>query len=368
MIRFLTFIDSLLARFFLRVKEATWVDTKSLAIFRIFFGAMLLIYFLPSWSWLGEVPQAFFMPKLLSFAYLTDDILPENAYVFFDVVVILLLACITLGVRSRLCLLLMFILSGVLYSYSFSLGRLDHFTSMFVFAYPVLAFTNSGTQWAFVKDAPVHKSTQAKSLGVLGIAIAFSFLTGGIAKCVHWIDFDPSTNGFINWAYTGFFWDENQYLLAPYAIKFPVWLLETADYVAAIFEITAFLFLVWGKKYWRIYLILASIFHLANLLLLNFGFNLNILCYGVFIIAPVFGIIFYKKRSFFKNYKKHFMWTILAIAMCQIILTITDLPKFRYHSYGNLVLVDHVVDIFLWVFTIGCGLYLLRPQKNKKFI
>jgi len=366
MIRFLSFIDTLLAKFFLRVKEATLIDTTSLAIFRIFFGSLLLIYFLPSWSWLGEVPQAFFMPKLLSFAYLTDDILPHIWFVFFDVVVILLLACITLGIRARICLLLMFILSGILYSYSFSLGRIDHFTSMFVFTYPVLAFTNSGTQWALLKDSSIHKNIQARSLGFLGIAIAFSFMTGGIAKCFNWIDFDPSFNGFINWAYTGFFWDENQYLLAAYALKFPVWLLEMADYLAAIFEITAFLFLLGGKKYWQIYLLLASIFHLANLLLLNFGFNLNILCYGVFLIAPVLGIIFNKKKSFLRNHKRHFFLAIFVITLFQIILTVSNLPKFRYHSYGRYVVVDHIVDIFLWIFTIGCGTYLLRNQKSDR--
>lgn len=361
MIRFLSFIDGFLARFFERVRIATWVDTTSLAYFRIFFGVLMLVYFLPSWSWLGEVPQAFFNPKLLSFAYFTDDILPSTVFIFFDVLVIVLLSCITLGVRTRLCLLLMFILSGTLYSYTFSLERLDHFASMFLFTYPALAFTNSGTQFALMKDKAVHTSTQAKSLGVLGIAIAFSFLTGGIAKCVHWIDFDPTMNGFINWAYTGYFWDENHYLLAPYTLQFPIWLLEMADYLAAIFEITAFLLLIAGKKYWRLYLLLASIFHLTNLFFLNFGFNLNVLCYGIFIIAPVLGNRSLDAVSFFKISKKYFIWAILGIAILQIILTVADLPRYRYHSYGSLILVDHYVDIFLWIFTISCGIFLFKP-------
>ncbi len=365
MIRFLSFIDGLLGRFFERVKVATWVNGTSLAYFRIFFGLLMLIYFLPSWSWLGEVPQAFFNPRPLSVAYLSEDIPPASVFVFFDVLVVVLLSLITLGVRTRLCLLLMFIISGALYSYSFSLEKIDHFTSIFLFAYPALAFTNSGTRFALVKDKAVSSATQARSLGVLGIAIAFSFLTGGIAKCVNWIDFDPSMNGFTNWAYTGFFWDENQYLLAPYVLKFPVWLLEMADYLAAIFEISAFLFLLAGKKYWRMFLLLASIFHLANLLLLNFGFNLNVLCYGIFIIAPVLGNKNLSAVSFFKSSKKFFVFLILLIACLQIILTVADLPRYRYHSYGNLILVDHYIDMFLWMVTIFCGVYLFKQRQQR---
>ncbi len=362
MTRYLGFIDNALGRFFRRVELATAVSSDQLAAFRIFFGALLLMYFLPSWSWLNEVPPAFFNPKLLSFAYLTDNYLPGPVFVVLDILVILLLLCITLGIHTRKCLLLMYVISGILYSYSFSFGKIDHFTNLFLFVYPVLACTNSGTRYALVKDKEVSDMIQSRSLAALGIIIAFGFFTAGSAKCLRWIDFDLQTSGFLDWFYYSYFIDQNQDLLAPFIFKVPQQVFEIADYTAALFEISGFLFLLKGKRAWIIFLTIASVFHLINILTFNMSFALNVLCFGVFLISPVlFRPV--KRRAFnFLRYRRLFIGFALGMAVVKIVLVLAGIRTFTYHDNHILQGFENVADSFLWLFSIACGLFLLKNE------
>jgi len=363
MTRLLHSIDKSLGHIFHRIESATTVGTDQLALFRIFYGALLLCYFLPSWSWLNEVPPGFFDPQFLSFAYLTDNYLPGYVYILSDVLVIVLLLFITLGIHSRKCLLLMFVISAILFSYSFSFGKIDHYTNLFLFTYPVLAFTNSGTKYALIKDRALSRRTQENALIVMGIIIAFGYLGAGLPKCLHWIDFDPDNSGFLSWLYYSFFNSENQSLLAPYLFKIPVYLFEPLDYLAAIFEVSGFFFLFKSRKYWLFYLTLASFFHFANLVTLNLSFALNVLCYGIFIISPIIAHIYQKHRDFFGKYKKSLIIGMVIIALIKIVLVLSDLPVYNYHNFAPMLNFELTMDIFLWIFTIICGIYLLYSKK-----
>lgn len=365
MTRFLNSIDSGLNPLFQRLESATWVGTEQLACFRIVFGALLLLYFLPSWSWLSEVPPAFFNPYLLSFAYLTDDFLPDFLYMALDVAVIMLLLCITLGVYSRWSLILMYLLSTVLYSYTFSFGKIDHFTNLFLFTYPVLAFTNAGTRFALIKDKVVSDRTQASALMVLGVVIAFGLFNAGISKCLDWIDFDLKTSGFLSWLYYVYFNTENIYLLVPYLFKVPREVFEPLDYLAALFEVAGFIFLFKGRRYWILFLLVASIFHLMNLLNLNLSFALNTLTYGIFIVSPVALLMYKKYVPFFRRWKNYFMIALSLIALARIIMVLTDNIIYNYHNSLSWIRFELAVDLLLWLCTIGCGIYSFKKLRGQ---
>lgn len=366
MIRLLGFIDDFLGGIFHRIGLSTAVSTEQLALFRIFFGGLLLCYFLPSWSWLNDVPPGFFDPQFLSFAYLTDDYLPDAVYIFSDVLVVIILLLITLGIHTRKCLLFMFVISAILYSYTFSFGKVDHYTNLFLFTYPVLAFTNSGTKFALLKDRALNKRTQEVALTVLGIVIVFGYLSAGLAKFLNWIDFDPDSSGFLYWLYYSYFNSGNQYLLSPYLFQLPTYLFEPLDYLAALFEVSGFFFLLKGRKYWIFYLTLASAFHLANLLTLNLSFALNVLCFGIFIISPILERLYSKRQTIFLKYKTSLIIAAVLIALIKIVQILTALPVYNYHNYAPLVHFELSTDILLWVFTIICGIYLLKSRKIKQ--
>ena len=362
MIRLLNSIDLALKRFFDRVELSTHVNTQQLALFRIFYGTILICYFLPSWSWLNEVPPSFYDPQLLSFAFLTDDFLPGHLFVFFDLAVVILLLMTILGVYTRRCLLLLYIISSILYSYTFSFGKIDHYTNLFLFTYPILAFTNSGTQYAMRKDRTLSARTQKVSLSIMGIIIAFGYFNAGLAKCLSWIDFNPNTSGFLDWVYYSFFNSENQYLLAHYIFNIPNNLFEPIDYLAAVFEVSGFFFLLKGRKYWLIYLTVASVFHLTNLLVLNLSFALNVLCFGIFIISPVLAQLHQKYHAIYADKIKYLIYAVVMVAVFKITALLTDLPVYNYHNYAPYIHFEHIMDVLLWSFSIICGVILLKQD------
>jgi len=280
-----------------------------------------------------------------------------------DVAVILLLLCITLGIYSRLSFLLLYVLSAILYSYTFSFGKIDHFTTLFLFAYPVLAFTNAGTQFALVKDKPVSERTQSTALMVLGVIITFGLFNAGFSKCLDWIDFNTETSGFLSWLYYVYFNSEHHYLLVPYLFKVPSYLFEPLDYMASIFEVAGIFFLLKGRRYWHFFLLIASVFHFLNLLGLNLSFAMNSLLYGIFFTAPVVFHVYKKNEDFFRRWRIYFMVGFIAIALARILMVLTGNIIYNYHNTLSWVQFEHAIDMRIGLLTIGAGVYYLRRKQ-----
>ena len=121
----------------------------------------------------------------------------------------------------------------------------------------------------------------------MGIFIVFSFFTAGISKLFNWVDFDLSTSGFLNWFYAGFYSSGRNELLANLVFLMPNWMLEVMDYCAVFFEVFAFLFLIYSRSSWTIFLLIAGVFHIMNTLLLNIPFSTNLFVFGVWILSPL---------------------------------------------------------------------------------
>ncbi len=361
MTQFLIFIDNLLGHFFKKIKFSTSIKTQELGVFRIFYGALLLFYFLPSWSYLIDVPPGLFRPQILSFANLTNNYLPDLVFISADILAIILILCITIGFFSRFSLILMFIVSSIMYSYSFSFGKIDHYTNLFLFTYPVLAFTNCGTLYAIRKDREISTNTQNRSLAIMGIMIAFGFLTGGLAKLL-WIDFNSNTSGFFNWFYEGYFNSQQVKSVSQYVFKIPNHWFEIVDYIIPIFEITGFIFLLKSKKFWVFYLVVASAFHLLNHFILNLNFALNVLSYGIFFIPTVLAYLL--KKYDFKSFKLLFLLICFVYSIIRIVLTILNIHFFNFHDYGSHVIFEFIINTILWLSTIACGIFILRRKIN----
>lgn len=284
--RFLNYIDNILGRLFNRIHTTSWIDTQTLAYFRIFMGLFMLSHFMPEWFWLGDVPQAFFSPHRFTMASMSDGFLSKNFYLGLDVLNLALFCLLTLGIRTRISLILLFIVNYTGFSYEFGFGKIDHEIHLYLITLIVLAFTNCGTKSAILKDKVIKPGIQKWALSLLCIYISFGFLTAGLPKFIKWVDFDISQIGFLDWFYKGYYTYDRTHLLADEVLKTPYIVFEIADYLAPTIEILAFGFLLWGRRAWRIFLIIISSFHMGNMLLLNIEFVLNITCYGLFLIAP----------------------------------------------------------------------------------
>ena len=281
-------LNNRLRRFYDRLKETTRVE--NLPYFRIILGIVLLKG-ASNLSYLGTVPDALFRPHVLNMVNIFDSWPPS---LFFSVTYYSTIVCaflVIIGVKTRISLIILGVIGILQSGFGFSFGKIDHAILMYALVF-AMSFTNCGSEKALWPDKPL-KST-GMSMAVLSILIAFAFLTAGVEKALVWIDFDTSTSGFLSWYYPSYYSIGRSQLLSPWVLHFPWWLTEIMDYAAVIFELTAFFFLFKGRKAWFTYLVIASIFHLLNTLLLNIPFKLHILVFGVWLLTPYF-----KKYKFF---------------------------------------------------------------------
>lgn len=287
MSRFISYIDLGMARTFEQVKLSCRVDDLSLACFRTFFAWYILLFDAPFFLWMASVPQGFFSPPILSFANLFDDFLPVIWFYAGDLLSLGLLGCVALGIRARLTGRLLAVTVIFFSGFQYGFGKIDHDILVWV-SLLGLSFTNWGTRLALVPDRPVSVDRQATALGLIGVFIAYGLLTAGLEKAFNWMDFNLQTSGFLRWFYNGYFNLGRQALLMPFVFDVPMLLIELGEYMAVLFEISGFYFLIRSPRLWRIWLLTACIFHFGNTLVLNISFYIHVVVYGLFLLTPVF--------------------------------------------------------------------------------
>ncbi len=287
MTKSLIFVERALGAWWQRIEETCRNDERSLGLFRIFWGIYILLFFAPYSAWVGLVPQAFYKPPVLSLAFLSPGFPPYWLMLAADLTRIWLLVLITIGIKTRLCTIVLCLLSVISTNFIYSFGKIDH--DILVWAVGIcLAFTDWGVLYALLPDRPINPNVAARALATAGLLIAFAMFSAGFGKALRWINFEFSTSGFVSFFNSGYFTLRRIYLLAPSVPKIAPHLLNIIDYAAVAFELSPFLFLVAGRVGWRFWLLMAAIFHLANALLLNIPFYIHVLVYLPFIALARF--------------------------------------------------------------------------------
>ncbi|MCB0768633.1 MAG: hypothetical protein KDC00_14355 [Flavobacteriales bacterium] len=264
-------------RFAQRIRENTWIDTRSLAFFRVLYGLAVLLFLRPSYAWLEGVPPTFFSPPLLSLANLFDRFPPKTFFTTLNVLLILFATLLTIGLRTRIAAFGLLSVMIIGNSFHFSLGKVDH---------PILLLcvliSLSSSDWGehFSVDALIDRGkatvpNRTTDLALLATIIAFAFITAGFGKALVWLDFDFSTGGFLAWLLVKYHSASNTALLATWAVNMPYrWLWEFADIFAVVFEL-GFFWALMRRKRWIVWVIIWCSFHIVNTLVLNLSFVMN---------------------------------------------------------------------------------------------
>jgi hypothetical protein len=287
MTKSLIFVERALEVWWQRIEVTCRNDARSLGLFRIFWGLYILLFFAPYSAWVSLVPQAFYKPPVLSPAILSPGFPPYWLMLAADLLRIWLLVLITIGIKTRLCTIVLCLLSVICTNFVYSFGKIDH--DILVWAVGIcLAFTDWGVLYALLPDRSINPKVAARALATAGVLIAFAMFSAGFGKALRWINLDFSTSGFLSWFNPGYYTLGRTYLLAPIVPKIPPPLIKIADYAAVAFELSPFLFLFAGRIGWRVWLLVAAIFHLANALLLNIPFYFHVLVYFPFLALSRF--------------------------------------------------------------------------------
>ena len=286
MSRFLHYVDRHASSWISRLEHNCCGGGEWLPAFRIFIGLFLLLFLAPYSAWLTDAPQGLFDPPFLSLARLFDGFPPGAVFQILDVLALAALAAITVGIRPRAATLVLLGVTIATQSFEYAFGKIDH---LFILSFTLLclAFTNWGTRGALIPDKPVSRAVQSTALGLAGMGVAFGMFSAGHEKLYRWIDFDLSTGGFVAWFYKGYLTLGRDELAASLIPHIRPQLFEAADYLAVLFELSAFVALFLSRRAWLGWLGGACLFHFANGLILNIPFLPHLPVYLTFLAATL---------------------------------------------------------------------------------
>jgi hypothetical protein len=266
-----------------RLRHASRIDLRSLSIYRIIFGSMLLFVFLPQFSWIGDLPPTLFKPPLFSIANLFSGFPPKVFFQVIDGLILLSLIGLTMGFFTRMCTFILLVALILGFSFQYSLGKIDH-PILFISVLFLMLFNNWGAWYS--ADRWLGRTTNEKEhtdLSLLAVIAAFGFFTAGYSKALNWIDFDLTTSGVLSWVETFYYTQGLDKLLIPWAIDFrePIFW-ELLDATAVIFEL-GFLFAIFHRNTLYLWLGMWCLFHFINSFLLFLPFEINWLVVTAFI-------------------------------------------------------------------------------------
>jgi hypothetical protein len=327
----------------------------------------ILLFFAPYSAFVGQVPQAFYNPPVLSLAFLFAGFPPYWLMLAGDLVRIWFVVLITIGIKTRFCTIVLCLLTFISNNFVYSLGKIDHDTLVWAVAL-CLAFTDWGVAYALVPDRRVNPKAATRALATAGVLIAFGFFTAGFEKALHWINFDLSTGGFLSWFYGGYYTFDRKLLLAPLVFRVPPQLFKILDYAAVAFELSPFFCLLAGRTAWRAWLLVATCFHIANTLLLNIPFWDHVVVYLPFVaFARSFGRLGVGVRAT----NAVFSWRVPVI-ICAIILGAAHTAQRLKGGGSSFLFVEgsSVVSIYLYgslVLLAFCAVMIAIDLKTRVY-
>lgn len=351
----MNWIDRMVSTYWQRVGKAVTLPEKSLGLLRWVYGFYVFLFAAPTFSWISQVPDGFFDPPLFSLAYLFDGFPPGWIFQTLDIVVLIAVLLITIGVKARLFTIILLILKIFGLSFAYSMGKIDH--GILENALLLCMIIGGwGRHYALFPDKMLNFESSTKGLSLLATFICFGMFSAGSLKLVFWVDFDLSTSGFLTWYYSSYYNLDYQLLLLPYIKNLPMLVYEIADYTAVAFEVSGFIMLLWSRKTWKLWLLVASLFHLSNTLVLNIPFLEHVIVYLAFVNfhSLTGGLI--------KNREKIVGAAIALLFMIHLIQRIvsTGSEILFINDYQTHLLANVYTGVFLWVITAFLLLWEFR--------
>ncbi len=269
------------AQLWSRLASSCSVPSESIRLFRPLLCAYILVFAAPNFSWLDSAPQGLFDPPQYSLASISDALPPAPLFSVLDILALLALVGVLAGVWLKGLTVSLIVLNIVGLSFSYTFGKIDHTQVFLLVVLVCMVYCNWGDQGKLVSLA--HERRCQIALAAAGGTLAFAFMTAAAPKLLTWIDFDTNTSGILSWYFPGkvSLWRTD--LLAGVTPHIPLPVLEMLDLVAPFFEVAAILAVLWGRRPWLVYLLVASVFHLLNVLLLDIPFVPQAFLYLLFV-------------------------------------------------------------------------------------
>jgi hypothetical protein len=261
------------------------VDLESLAIFRILFGAHLLLSELPSGLWIRALPPGSFCPPMGFAAFFVHY--PPYWVVFVANAVALACACaLILGWHTAVASVGVGVGLLTVETCSFADGKIDHSILLIVTAL-VLARSGWGLVWSLdARRDPTAAQQPGRNrswlLSVLGLSVGLAIFSAGFAKARGgWLD--PGTRATRWHLLPNYYVVGRKEPVALWAMQHvPGWAWKLMDYATVAWEV-GLVFTVPRRKLFRAGCAFGALFHFGVWQLFSIQFDDNVIVYGAFL-------------------------------------------------------------------------------------
>jgi len=262
-----------------RLTQTCAVPRDSLRILRPVVCVFLLLAAAPNFGWLDSTPRGLFDPPRLGIANVVG-MPPSPFFAALDGSIVLAIVGVMFGVAQRTLTWALVAANIVGISFAYTFGKIDHTQVFLLVVLASMAYCDWGE--SLQEEATAQRRCDV-ALAVAGGSLAFGFATAAVPKLLSWVDLNLGTSGILSWYFPGRVELWRTGLLTGATSHIPVALLELLDVVAPLFELAAVAAVLWSRRAWLGYLVAASFFHLANVLLLEIPFVPQAFLYVVFV-------------------------------------------------------------------------------------
>jgi len=351
-------IDRVLSWFWTRVARSVAVPDRSLTAFRWILGLYLLLFDAPYYSWISDTPRAFFDPPVLSVTYLFSGFPPATFFLLLDVVAITATCCMTVGYRTRISTATTLITRLVGMNFIYSYGKISHQIAVCVFLFCMII-----ADWGETREQdPEHEGATSRrwspetsyrtiqGMSLFAVALAFGFVTAGFDKARLWINTDLAKSGILTWYYPGYFTGSTRFL-ADRIPGLPLVVLKAGDWLAAIVEVTGFIALLLNRTSWRVWLLVVTLLHTANVLVLNITFATQVILYLSF-----FDLSSLVDSPLMRRLRRPAVGLVVVIGAWHVITRFTDNGSSYFMVSGQARVYTYDLYVALVICTIVAGI------------
>lgn len=257
------------------------ISLDGLALYRILFAAFFLIFGVPKFGWVSQLPDFFYYPVAISIAPFFQGFPPawftQGSSLLLSLGFVLLL----FGWRTRWVSLSIFVLVIVNRTFGFSLGKIDHDIMLWL-TLLCMAFSHWEGRYSLDALDGRERPPQTWTVSLVALLLGFAMFSAGLPKLMGgWLD--PGTQATRGYLFQMFHGGGRQALLAPWLIQIEsAWFWEPLDWFAVWFELL-FLPAVFFPRWFRFMVGVAVVFHVGNYVMLNIGFSTNLIAYLLFV-------------------------------------------------------------------------------------
>ena len=262
-------------------------SAEALGFYRIVYILFsIFIIGVPSWMSLSNLPDLLYNPPFYSIGILFSGFPNYYFFLFITISVFVLHFFILFGYKTKISSVLLTILLIVGQTFAYSLGKIGHGRMITVWIPLFMGLSGWGAAFSIDNKMQKHCSVLPKTRGwpvfMLVSMLAFGMFSAGLPKLLGgWLE--VSSQAVYAHFLRGYYIIGRQEFIAPYVLSLSSKLFwESLDYFGVFFELF-FLFVIIRKKYLQFYIVLAIIFHIVNLLLLNISFMSNLPIYILFV-------------------------------------------------------------------------------------